>query len=353
MGALMRAKDWAATPLGSPEAWPQSLKTVVRILLTSRYAMWMGWGPELTFLYNDAYAPMTLGASTRGRSGRPAREVWAEIWADIGPRVDSVLGAGAGDLGRGAAAVPRAQRLPGGDLPHLLLQPAARRRRRASAACSASSPRTPSGSSASAALAHAARARRPDSPRPRTEAEVCAAVELLLGANPRDLPFALIYLFDDEDGAARLACRTAGLAAGAPGRPGRHRPGRIGAPGRSPAVLAGRGRSTVDDLGRRFAAPARRAPGTEPPQQAVVAADRAAGPGRARRASWSPASTPTARSTTPTGGFLDLSAGQIAAGARQRAAPTRRSAGAPRRWPRSTAPRPRSSRTSATSSARR
>ena len=60
MGERMAAYDWASTPLGPPDAWPQSLKAVVRILLTSRYAMWMGWGPELTFFYNDAYAP-TLG----------------------------------------------------------------------------------------------------------------------------------------------------------------------------------------------------------------------------------------------------------------------------------------------------
>jgi hypothetical protein len=30
MGRLMRAKRWADTPLGPPETWPQSLKTVVR-----------------------------------------------------------------------------------------------------------------------------------------------------------------------------------------------------------------------------------------------------------------------------------------------------------------------------------
>jgi hypothetical protein len=27
MGARIRAKDWSATPLGSPETWPQSVKT--------------------------------------------------------------------------------------------------------------------------------------------------------------------------------------------------------------------------------------------------------------------------------------------------------------------------------------
>src|SRR5580698_7000156 len=45
LGQLIRAFDWAKTPLGAIEVWPQSLKTVVRMLLTSRFAMWMSWGP--------------------------------------------------------------------------------------------------------------------------------------------------------------------------------------------------------------------------------------------------------------------------------------------------------------------
>ncbi|MGC2496727.1 MAG: PAS domain-containing protein, partial [Acidobacteriaceae bacterium] len=94
LGDLMRDLDWAQTPLGSADSWPQSLKTVVRILLTSRYAMWMGWGPELTFLYNDTYARMTLGKKHPRALGKPAREVWSEIWSDIAPRIQRVLDTG-------------------------------------------------------------------------------------------------------------------------------------------------------------------------------------------------------------------------------------------------------------------
>ena len=57
MGARMRALDWTKTPLGAAARWPQSLKTIVRVMLDSRYAMWMLWGPELTFFCNDAYLP--------------------------------------------------------------------------------------------------------------------------------------------------------------------------------------------------------------------------------------------------------------------------------------------------------
>jgi hypothetical protein len=90
----MAQVDWSATPLGPVETWPQSLRTVVRILLTSRFAMWMGWGPELTFLYNDSYAQMTLGKKHPWALGKPAREVWREIWGDIGPRIETVLRTG-------------------------------------------------------------------------------------------------------------------------------------------------------------------------------------------------------------------------------------------------------------------
>jgi hypothetical protein len=74
MKALMRATAWAETPLGSPDTWPQSLRTVVQILLSSRFAMWMGWGQDLTFLYNDAYHP-TLGIKHEWALGASARLV--------------------------------------------------------------------------------------------------------------------------------------------------------------------------------------------------------------------------------------------------------------------------------------
>jgi signal transduction histidine kinase len=95
MAQLMRAVRWDESSLGDPESWPESLRTAVRIVLTSRFAMWMGWGSDLTFLYNDAYASMTLGAKHPWALGRPAREVWAEIWPQLEPRVDHVMRTGA------------------------------------------------------------------------------------------------------------------------------------------------------------------------------------------------------------------------------------------------------------------
>jgi hypothetical protein len=78
LAGLMRVFDWAATPLGSPAAWPEALKTAVRIMLTSRQPMWIGWGRELIYLYNDPYKsiiggkhPWALGRHPKsgGKSG--------------------------------------------------------------------------------------------------------------------------------------------------------------------------------------------------------------------------------------------------------------------------------------------
>src|SRR3712207_1167977 len=90
----MAGLDWAATAVGPPETWPEALRGMVRVLLTSRFSMWMAWGPELTMFYNDAYQQDTLQAKHPWALGRPAREVWAEIWDEVGPRVRSVLDTG-------------------------------------------------------------------------------------------------------------------------------------------------------------------------------------------------------------------------------------------------------------------
>ncbi|MBE2315963.1 SpoIIE family protein phosphatase [Solirubrobacter sp. CPCC 204708] len=94
VGQDLLAVDWEATPLGPPEQWPRALASIVQVLLTSRFSMWMAWGPELTFFCNDAYRRDTLDKKYPWALGRPAREVWAEIWPDIGPRIEGVLTTG-------------------------------------------------------------------------------------------------------------------------------------------------------------------------------------------------------------------------------------------------------------------
>ncbi|WP_247893687.1 GAF domain-containing hybrid sensor histidine kinase/response regulator [Azospirillum endophyticum] len=89
MGERMRRMDWSTTPLGPAEQWPQSLRTIVNLMLTSSFPMFTAWGPELTFLYNDSYRPI-LGDKPEAL-GRPFAEVWAETWSQLIPLVARAL----------------------------------------------------------------------------------------------------------------------------------------------------------------------------------------------------------------------------------------------------------------------
>jgi PAS domain S-box-containing protein len=94
MGALTRALDWSATPLGKPETWPQSLRTAVRILLNTNHPMFIWWGPQLIQFYNDAYR-RTMGPERHPRAlGQRGRDCWAEIWPIIGPQIEQVMSGG-------------------------------------------------------------------------------------------------------------------------------------------------------------------------------------------------------------------------------------------------------------------
>ena len=93
MARLMRAHDWAATPLGPVSGWPGTLKVALGLLLTSRFEMWLGWGDDIAFFYNDAYRP-TLGSKHGRALGTPVRLVYPEIWDDIRGRLRSVYDEG-------------------------------------------------------------------------------------------------------------------------------------------------------------------------------------------------------------------------------------------------------------------
>ena len=90
MAARFLGTDWAATGLGRVESWPASLRVAVGICLNSRFPMFVWWGPELVNIYNDAYVPV-LGDRHPDAFGRPAREVWGDIWPTIRHQVDAVM----------------------------------------------------------------------------------------------------------------------------------------------------------------------------------------------------------------------------------------------------------------------
>jgi len=86
MGAMMRAHDWAMSPLGHPRNWPQALRTTVGLMLNSKFPMFVAWGPDLGFLYNDTYATI-LGEKHPAALGSRFHDIWREIWDDIHPLI--------------------------------------------------------------------------------------------------------------------------------------------------------------------------------------------------------------------------------------------------------------------------
>ena len=82
--------DWSATPLGSRDTWPQSLKVSVAMILASGFPMAIRWGPEQILIYNDGYR-LILRDKHPNALGRPGREVWWEIYPELGPLNEAIL----------------------------------------------------------------------------------------------------------------------------------------------------------------------------------------------------------------------------------------------------------------------
>ena len=216
MGALMRSIDWARTPLGPIERWPQSLRTSISICLSSRFPILVWWGLELVMLYNDAYRPM-LGATKHPRAmGRPGREVWPEVWPIIGPMLEGVLA-------RGEATWSDDQ---------LLLLDRNGFLEECYFTFSYSPIRDESGGVGGVFCAvtettgrvlgerrlQTLRALAEPAIQGKTAEEACALALRALADNPHDLPFALLYLLDEEGREARL-CDTVRLAGGTEASP--------------------------------------------------------------------------------------------------------------------------------------
>lgn len=213
----LAAVDWAATPLGRPESWPQSLRTAVGILLSSRFPMWMAYGPELTFFCNDAYRRDTLGRKYPWALGRPSREVWTEVWEHSYSRITTVLSTGQATWDEALLLLLERSGYPEETYHTFSYSPLRDDAGTAVGMLCVVSEDTERviGERRMATL----RDLGSDPSMARTEEQMLAFAGRQLTRNPYDLPFTLTYLYD-EDGTARLAGRT-GLPAGHPAAPAR------------------------------------------------------------------------------------------------------------------------------------
>lgn len=205
--SLIASHDWERTPLGRRESWPASLGTVLRLMLSSRYAMWLGWGPDLAFFYNDAYAEQTLGAKHPWALGRPASEVWAEVWEDVRRRVERVVGTGESTWDEGLFLMLERNGYPEetyhtfsyspapGDAPGEI----------AGLFCVViEETERVIGARRIAFLRELAAALAPTT----SVARVMEAAADVLVAASKDIPFSLVYLFDESGETARLVAQT-------------------------------------------------------------------------------------------------------------------------------------------------
>lgn len=94
-GALIRATDWSISPVGTPDSWPEALRTALALCLNSAIPSAVYWGPEFITFYNDAWAQQQAGRHPWAM-GRPGRESRAEIWDTIRPQFEEVVATGCG-----------------------------------------------------------------------------------------------------------------------------------------------------------------------------------------------------------------------------------------------------------------
>ena len=214
LGRLIGEHDWSQTSLGPIEKWPQSLKTSVNLILNARHPMWVGWGKDAVFLYNDAYIEVLSLAKHPWALGKPTAEVWPEIWDICGPLLDKVYQEGEASflddvrflMNRGdfteetyysfsySPIRDESGTVAGLFCPSTPVTPKVINARRLG---------TLSELSANALLQ-------------KTTEGACASVAATLAKNQDDIPFAVLYLVDAENERARLE-QVCGLPAGIEG----------------------------------------------------------------------------------------------------------------------------------------
>ena len=216
MSALMRSTDWSKTKLGPVEDWPQSLKTMLGVVLGSRFPMLLWWGPELLQLYNDAYRPI-LRDKHPASLAAPAAQVWAEVWDVAGPMARSVQEGGPAtwteDLRLFISSAGMAEEtyftfsyspVPGDDgaiggLLNTVHETTAKVQ-----------------SERQIRMLHDLSARAAEA---KTEQEAYRITAEILSTNEPDLPFALLYVLDENGQSARLVAQSGWEAYEGPAKP--------------------------------------------------------------------------------------------------------------------------------------
>ena len=217
MGERMRVFDWSSSPVGPATEWPASLKTAVSICIGSRYPIVLWWGqPAYTMFYNDGYVPILGVTKHPGWLGRSGQECWKEIWSTVGPMLDSVFATGVATWSEDLLLVMD-RNLPREEtyftFSYSPIHGDADKVDGIFCACYETTGRVV-GERRLQTLRDLGRTVI----EVKSADEACDVAVKTLAANPYDIPFALVYLLDDDAKQARLVC-SSGLEAGEAGAP--------------------------------------------------------------------------------------------------------------------------------------
>ncbi|WP_025126367.1 PAS domain-containing sensor histidine kinase [Pseudomonas sp. PH1b] len=81
-GAAIRRYDWSQTSVGPREHWPSLLRSTLSLVLESPESLYLLWGPQKLFFFNDAYRPV-LGPRLDTALGQTIETLWADAWPDV------------------------------------------------------------------------------------------------------------------------------------------------------------------------------------------------------------------------------------------------------------------------------
>ena len=205
MGSLMRSFDWASTQLGAPEGWSPTLQTMTRLLLSNSFPMLLWWGPDFIQLYNDAYVPVLGDKHPHRALGKPFRECWSEVYDVLGPLAEVPYQGGPSTWIE--------------DIPVELNRYSFKEEAHFTISYSpVPDPTAPRGIGGVIAIVHeisakivgdrhllALRDLASKSGEAKSVEEACAQAAVTLATYRKDVPFALIYLLDEDNKLARLA----------------------------------------------------------------------------------------------------------------------------------------------------
>jgi signal transduction histidine kinase len=213
---LIRAHDWAATPLGHPSQWSASLRVVVRLMLANRFPHLLWWGPDYIQIYNDHYIPILGSKHPQQALGKPFRECWHEVFDILGPLVDKPFNGGPATWTEDIELIVRRHGFP--EESHFIF-----------AYSPVPDDSAPRGIGGVLATVHESTEKVVTERRvkilgnlsarvaeAKSEEQACAQAIEVLAQHPKDVPFALLYLKNDAKRELRLVSTT-GVAAGSDG----------------------------------------------------------------------------------------------------------------------------------------